>query len=424
MNTDSFNLVTDPWIPVYASRNNTETVGLDTFFTRPADYATLDIADPLERTAVTRLLLSIMYTARPGGVPEQEARTALDGDATMLADIRDYLTDHINLFDIKHPEHPFLQTAGMRPSGDGTVSNLSRLHPGMQRELWRTGDPNRPIPPDTAARMLLTCHAYDVSGIHTGMIGDPLAKQGKRMAQGVGQAGGMTLALVEGRNMWETLLLNFAPHEGGDKPVWEYGPLTLHPLKPTVTGCAFHYAYPTRRIRLLWDERGDCKGAYNTFGDRSDWTHPEYEPMAFWGKDDANPAKKLRDNPKPVNFTFGDLIDRPLWSRWAKGFMEWAEDGAPVRHYPKTFDWAARLISGGHLYITTVRVQYGSQSSTVANVREDRMVLDHARLVSPETPALAEKLVREAWPHVKSGMNAVEAWRDADRRMEAWLAGD
>ena len=56
--------------------------------------------------------------------------------------------------------------------------------------------------------------------------------------------------------------------------------------------------------------------------------------MAFWTQDKTG-------KPKPVNLTFGPLIDRPLWTQWDKAFVE--PDGD--EHYPATFLWASNFNS-------------------------------------------------------------------------------
>ena len=53
MANHSFNLVTEPWIPVLADGNH-ELRSLETLFDQPATIRQLDIADPLERVSIIR----------------------------------------------------------------------------------------------------------------------------------------------------------------------------------------------------------------------------------------------------------------------------------------------------------------------------------------------------------------------------------
>ena len=56
MANHSFNLVTEPWVPVLADGKH-ESYSLETLFDQPTSIRQLDIADPLERVSIMRLLL-------------------------------------------------------------------------------------------------------------------------------------------------------------------------------------------------------------------------------------------------------------------------------------------------------------------------------------------------------------------------------
>ena len=251
-----------------------------------------------------RLLLAIMYAARQEGYSSPAGAKRIM-EAGRDQEIIDYLHAWAHRFDLMSETEPFLQVAGMMPQGKPKDYGFTRLHPAMQRPLWQTHDPYKPVTPAEAARMLLVCNMYDVAGVHTGMNGDPKAAEGKRTPQGVAQAGGLAIAIIDGNNLWETLVLNFCPTNNGNKPIWEYPPLECADMEPDATGPAYYYTYPSRRIRLLWNTDGLCTGAYVTYGNRSEWTTPENEYMAFWTQDKTG-------KPKPVNLTFGPLIDNIL----------------------------------------------------------------------------------------------------------------
>lgn len=59
MANHSFNLVTEPWVPVLANGKH-ESYSLETLFDQPTSIRQLDIADPLERVSIMRLLLAIV----------------------------------------------------------------------------------------------------------------------------------------------------------------------------------------------------------------------------------------------------------------------------------------------------------------------------------------------------------------------------
>lgn len=234
MANHSFNLVTEPWVPVLANGKH-ESYSLETLFDQPTSIRQLDIADPLERVSIMRLLLAIMYAARQEGYSSPAGAKRIM-EAGRDQEIIDYLHAWAHRFDLMSETEPFLQVAGMMPQGKPKDYGFTRLHPAMQRPLWQTHDPYKPVTPAEAARMLLVCNMYDVAGVHTGMNGDPKAAEGKRTPQGVAQAGGLAIAIIDGNNLWETLVLNFCPTNNGNKPIWEYPPLECADMEPDATG--------------------------------------------------------------------------------------------------------------------------------------------------------------------------------------------
>lgn len=409
MANHSFNLVTEPWVPVLANGKH-ESYSLETLFDQPTSIRQLDIADPLGRVSIMRLLLAIMYAARQEGYSSPaEAKRIMEAGRDQ--EIIDYLHAWAHRFDLMSETEPFLQVAGMMPQGKPKDYGFTRLHPAMQRPLWQTHDPYKPVTPAEAARMLLVCNMYDVAGVHTGMNGDPKAAGGKRTPQGVAQAGGLALAIITGNNLWETLLLNLTPADNGNKPIWEYPSLKCTDMEPDTTGPAYYYTYPARRIRLLWNTNGLCAGAYVTYGNRSEWASPENEPMSFWTQDATG-------KPKPVNLTFGPLIDRPLWTQWDKAFV--GSDGD--EHYPATFLWASRL--NPIISFDVIAVQYGSQSSSIARIRQDHMTLDMRRIQEHEKiSGIVDNLVKQAWPKVSNNDNPYDTWAKTDALILPYLAG-
>ena len=119
-----------------------------------------------------------------------------------------------------------------------------------------------------------------------------------------------------------------------------------------------------------------------------------------------------------VSHRFGPLIDRPLWTQWDKAFVE--PDGD--EHYPATFLWASNFNST--VSFDTVAAQYGSQSSSIARIRQDHMTLDMRRIHEhANVSAIVDKLVKQAWPKVGNGDNPHDAWAKADTAMLPYLAG-
>ena len=119
-----------------------------------------------------------------------------------------------------------------------------------------------------------------------------------------------------------------------------------------------------------------------------------------------------------MNLTFGPLIDRPLWTQWDKAFV--GSDGD--EHYPATFLWASHL--NPIISFDVIAVQYGSQSSSIARIRQDHMLLDMQRIQEHKQVSLiVDKLVKQAWQKVVNNENSHDAWAKANEVILPYLAG-
>src|SRR5699024_2697574 len=75
-------------------------------------------------------------------------------------------------------------------------------------------DPTLPIPPGEAARWLVHCMAFDISGIKSGAVGDPRVKGGKGYPIGIGWSGWLGGLYFEGDTLFQTLMLNTVLSDG------------------------------------------------------------------------------------------------------------------------------------------------------------------------------------------------------------------
>lgn len=413
-----YNLLEQPWIPVILENKRT-LLSLSGLFENAPRIQSLDIADPLERASIFRMLESIMYRTFRNDITTETTERLMRAPDT--SPVTDYLQTVSRRMDLMNEDDPFLQVPGMEPQGKAVDLGLMRLHPSRQRHLWEPTDPHTPVSAGKAARMLIACNAYDVAGIHTGMKGDPSAKAGKSTGRGVASAGGLLLAFVEGETLWETLLLNLAPvsrDSEEDKPLWEHPTMTPGLVDAQPTGPSFAYTYPSRRIRLLWNSDGRCRGAYVTNGNRSLWDPKggldidraaECEPMAVWAKDE-----KKGTAAKPYTACSDMVINRPLWSLWDKTMT--------ASRRPRNIDWALNFKD--RLSVDFTGVQYGPQAATVADLRTDRFVLAAERLKNDEKAIeIASALSKKAWPLVKNNADPHEAWHAVDPAMREWLSG-
>ena len=423
-----FNLVDEPWLPVVGADGRQAEVSLRDAF-RQATIVRRLVGDlPTQAFAHLRLLLAVLHRAVGGPMNLAHWRAVRDDPVATVHAVEEYLDAWHDRFWLRHPSTPFLQVADLA-TAKGEVFGLSRIvcdGPGTSAFMTtRLGENLETATWSEAARWLVHAHAYDVSGIHTGALGDPRVKGGKGYGIGTGWAGQIGGVYLVGATLWETLLLNLvAPGEidleGGpdDLPVWERAPLrpTQEAYRPGAedayrepTGPVDLYTWPTRRIRLFGDAER-CTGVINAQGDRA---RPQnrfrVEPMTAWRYSEPQTKATGQDTYMPAKH----VPERAFWrglSALLPGMSEPARTNGPAaRRPPGVLDWAALLrlnedLGDGMLQVRAVGIEYGSNESVYAELVADGLALPTA-LLSPHARTLAETAVAA----VRSAEQAVAA---------------
>ena len=264
----SFNLLDEPWIRVIRLDGTSDEVSLLTVFREATDISGIHGEIASQDVAIQRLLLAICHRAM-GGPEEMDVWEEYWDDPGKLGrDAAAYLEGYRDRFYLRHPEHPFFQVAGIH-AASGKTSGLeslivdvpngdpfftTRIAQGLEYISW-----------SEAARWLVHVHAFDPSGIRSGAVDDPQAKNGKGYPIGPGWTGQIGVVTVDGENLERTLLLNTVVCEkvdglhdvdpAEDIPPWERDPdgpagsLTLEPTGPV--SC---YTWQTRRVLLHGDD--------------------------------------------------------------------------------------------------------------------------------------------------------------------------
>ncbi|WP_173668172.1 type I-E CRISPR-associated protein Cse1/CasA [Thermobifida fusca] len=428
MTTDapSFNLITQPWLPVqYRDGTEKELSLLEVF--KQAPLLRRLVGDvPTQEFALLRFLLAILHDAIGG--PEDsdewaELWTQDEAEQQLPFDcIASYLEQYYHRFDLLHPTTPFFQVADLHTQKNDVFS-LDRIVADVPNgELFftmRARGVDR-LSFAEAARWLVHAHAYDTSGIKSGAVGDPRAKGGKGYPQGVSWAGNLGGILVEGANLYETLLLNLVAFDTDnlivtpeDRPAWRQPPTTAAPaddeeLAQRPYGLCDLYTWQSRRIRLHYDADG-VYGVLLAYGDPlAPHNKHNHEPMTAWRRSPAQ-EKKLK---KPQVYLPRE--HDPTRSAWrglgalvageASGAEQRGEAAAIVR--PRILDWVARLVNEGFLpedyFIRTrlIGVSYGTQQAVI-----DEIVDDHV--------AMAVVLLHERDSGL--GRTAIKAVEDAEK---------
>lgn len=351
----SFNLIHDPWIPVAYLDGREREVSIETVF-RDADKIRCIRGDiPQQMMPMLRLLLAIMYRAYADrdGTDEgamldlwESLWSSRQLDQNVLLT---YLEKWESRFDLFDSENPFYQVAGLeyvKKAPDG-IKELIADMPKDEKYLFSSREKGRvsSLSFSEAARWLIFKQAYDVAGIKSPVKGNTHVAEGKVAPHGMGMLGYEGALCLEGKNLLETLLLNWVLFDGfrkgkpvigceKDLPPWENNGISCD-LRPISTSEPFGpvqaFTWQSRRMRLIPSEDGSCVvGVISCYGDIPNPVNvPGSETMTAWyqTKEDIkngsirperhDPSKALwRGLSSVISFT--EMDKRPGVVRWVE----------------------------------------------------------------------------------------------------------
>lgn len=388
----SFDLTTQPWIPVLRLDGGQDELSLQQVFDQAGSLHRIVGDLPTQEFALVRLLLAVAHDVLDGP-RDVEHWADLWADDDCFAPVRGYLDEHRDRFDLFGERMPFFQVAGLH-TAKGEVFSLNRIVADVPNgaPFFSTRMPAADrLTYAEAARWVVHAHAYDTSGIKTGVVGDDRVKGGRVYPLGVGWAGNLGGVFAEGRTLRETLLLNLvAPSdtpglsgwEGGeDRPAWRRescGPGAGPVRRPA--GVRDLYTWQTRRLLLHADGEG-VRGVVLGYGDPLTPRNKHgCEPMTAWRRSKAQEKK----HGEPV--VYMPREHDPARSAW-RGIGSLIADrgeaaqGTEAAAYlpPRVFEWISRLVTDGELdqgFLVRARIigaQYGTQQSVIDEVIDDHV---------------------------------------------------
>lgn len=396
MSSPSFNLIDEPWIRVRMLSGEVVERSLRDTLAEAAVIKNLAGELPTQDAAVFRLLLAVLLGATRPRHPRTDDE-CLDlfedwwGRGSIPADVVDpYLELSRARFDLLHPETPFYQVAGLTTSSgnrSGLTKLIGELPSGQPFFTTRGGEEVTSVSLPEAARWLVHCQAFDPSGIKTGAVGDDRVKGGKGYPFGYpAWAGNLGLAIAEGENLFETLVLNLPWRTSGpdDLPVWERPELGpgIDEKHPLPTGPADAFTWPSRRVRLFVDltrvvdvqiSNGDKLAPQNL--------HP-IEPMSAWRHSMAQS--------KAGNAVRMPVVHDPSRRIWqGLGPLLQLSTGDLATLPPAVIEWLSHLrqnkiLPGGKaIDLRIIGLEYGTQNSVINAVADDHLGANVAALTDP-----------------------------------------
>ena len=435
--TASFNLLDEPWIRVTRLDGAPDEVSLLSLFREATDIAGIHGEIASQDAAVLRLLLAICHRAMDGPEDLDVWEEYWEDSGSLGRDAVDHLERHRERFDLRDPDRPFFQVAGIH-AASGRISGLESLivdvPNGNPFFTTRIAEGLESIGWAEAARWLVHVHAFDPAGIRSGAVGDPLAKKGRSFPIGTGWAGQIGTVTVMGENLERTLLLNTVvckeisdlvdvdPEE--DLAPWERepdGPARAPAREPL--GPVDCYTWQTRRVLL----HGDDDGVTGLFLGNGDRATPQnrflVEPMTAWRYSEPQ-SRKLK---APVYMPCKLSKDRAFW-RGLSALVAQPSSPITVKSAGEVTPYRSpgvvvfyrklmrrRIVSAsGLIPLHAVGIEYGAQEAVVAELVDDVLSLPAGLLGQKNKRMLA--VVRGAMEETEQVATAL--WvlaRDLDR---------
>jgi CRISPR system Cascade subunit CasA len=433
----SFDLVHQPWLRVRDLDGRPDELGILRTLGLAHQLAGLSGDVATQTFALTRMLLAVLHGAL-GPRDDEEWVGLWEAEKLPVMPIAQYLSRHGNRFDLLHPETPFLQVADLHTRSGSTTGLVTLVAdvPNGRKFFTTRLDPDLTLTYSEAARWLVHCHAFDISGIKTGAVGDDRVKGGKGYPIGVGWSGLLGGVLLEGATLKETLLLNlmardfaeYARDPQVDVPAWERDPVTAAEELAggrAVTGPVDLYTWQSRRVRLI-AAGGRVRDALVCNGEKlTPQNMHGAEPHTAWRRSETQ-EKKLG---RPLVYMPREHDpDRAIW----RGLQSLLPGTAPRQKAdaaaavaPGILDWLGHLGLEGMIgseravRVRAVGMRYGSQNAVTDEVVDDVLAL-RAVLARQD----AEELARVATSCVEAGERAAWAVGGLAADLAAAAGGD
>lgn len=323
----SFNLTHEPWIPVVKQNFQYQDVSLIELFENWGELRDIQAENPPTTLALYRFLLALLHHVYRGPRNEDHWEEIQEDDSQKVIA---YLKERQDLFDLLHPDRPFMQDPTLTLDMAGDIYQAYVLHGNntstvfCHEHQWS----GNALPLPAAARLVLRLHLFDVGG----------RKTGSSISAGVIPTMDAANVLVRGKTLQETLLLNLMQYDGKEKPcvvtgkdlpAWERDNQPASERIPA--GYIDYLTYRWRRVRLFVEGDQAVRVAFHA-GDR----FPKNLSPSMCECGIAYYSKNLK---KPGEFFTVRLnLNRSLW-RDSAAFLQSSDTGS----CPRIISWLADL---------------------------------------------------------------------------------
>ena len=390
----SFDLINEPWLRVRDLLGQPAELGILRAVGLAHELSGLSGDVPTQTFALCRMLLAVLHGALAGPRDDDEWAELWAAEKLPAARVEEYLAARRDRFDLFHPETPFLQVAGLhtaRGATTGTPTLIADVPNGQKFFTTRLGV-DYSLTYAEAARWLVHCQAFDISGIKTGAVGDDRVKHGKGYPIGLAWSGLIGGVLLEGATLKETLLLNlmacdfdeYPRDPQNDRAAWERDPITAAEEVPggrPPTGPVDLYSWQSRRIRLI-PTAGRVRDALICNGERlTPQNMYGAEPHTAWRRSETQEKKLGRPLVyMPQEHDPARAIWRGLQSL-LPGTASRQKSDAAAAVSPGILDWLGHLSVEGMIpddravRVRAIGMIYGSNNSVTDDIVDDTLSL-------------------------------------------------
>jgi CRISPR system Cascade subunit CasA len=324
MKINSFNLVDRHWIPVVDRDWLLEEISLIELFQSWGNLQEIQAENPPTTLAIYRFIIALLHHVYQGPTDEDDWERIGDDDGQKVIA---YLQSQQDLFDILHPDRPFMQDPKLTVDLAGEIYQAYNLHGNNTSTVfcheheWS----GAAISIAAGARLVIRLHTFDVGG----------RKPGSAVSAGLIPTMNAANVLVRGKTLKETLLLNLMQYcdgvpsviNGRDLPAWE------RELKPAAeripAGYIDYLTLQRRRVKLFCEGERAVKIAF----------HPGDSLPKDVAPTECGIAYRKTDK---GTFTVRLDLNRSIW-RDSAAFLQSSDAGT----CPRILEWVADLSRAG-----------------------------------------------------------------------------
>lgn len=354
MQATEFNLLQEPWIRVRMRDYTVKEVSLTDALLHAQEYVDLAGEMPTQDAAMLRLLLAVLHTVFSRVDAKGDPAPLVTTDKALLRwgelwklghfpeqPLRDYLDKWQDRFWLFHPERPFWQVPEAK---NGTKYAASKLNGELSESESKlrlfpsyAGNGKAKLSYAQAARWLLHVNGYDDTSSKPDGKGLPSIS--------IGWLGKLGYIQAQGKNLFETLMLNLTFLQDGTKlwgenhPCWELDvPRSAERTEIALPDNPAQLLTLQSRRLLLHREEAMVTGCILLGGDFFKQENAFAEQMTVWRDQDPKQSKKTG------TYIFVPNRHDPSQQFWRELPAVFCEEGGGTRT-PGVVRWAELLQS-------------------------------------------------------------------------------